>query len=248
MEGQGCWGSHAIAKLGNLALMGTQESLKCEPKDLANMIVNPLTVYGMLDLCKGKLSLVGHKAALQTASMSDVGNFFRKKCLEENYPLINIVRRAEQIEEIKAEGSPYVLNSEDPLFCKNLRELSNELKATIGFECVAGETTGKVFNSLPEKSTLYVYGSLSLKMISEIHPSELIFKQKSIQGFHLIHNFLKDKKVKDFEGELREDFKKGLLRTRYQKVVTLQNLDESLADYASSLGKGKLLIDLMSKT
>lgn len=179
--------------------------------------------------------------------MSDVGKFLRKKCLERGIPLINIVRQSEQVDKIKAEGSPYVLNSNDPLFTKNLRELAHELGATIAFECVAGETTGKVFNSLPERGGVYVYGSLSLKMISEIHPSELIFKQKTIQGFHLVNSFLKNRRVSDFEEELKADFKKGMLGSKYQKIVTLKELDESLAEYSSSLGNGKLLINLMSK-
>lgn len=178
--------------------------------------------------------------------MSDVGKFMRKKCLERKFPIIHIVRQQEQVDKIRSEGTDLVLNSEDPLFQKKLREMAEEIKATIAFECVAGDLTGKVFNQMPDRSTLYLYGSLSLKMVGEIHPVALIHRQKSIRGFHLIHNFLHDKKVSDFSQELLDDLNKGNLSTKYQKEVTLDNIEESLAEYASSLGKGKLLINLAS--
>ena len=176
--------------------------------------------------------------------MSDVGRFFRRKCAQKQIPLINIVRRAEQVEQIKAEGSPYCLNSEDSSFQRDLKALASSLGATIAFECVAGEVTGKVFNSMPPGSQLHVYGSLSLKMISEIHPSELIFSQKSIHGFHLVHSFLKDRSLADYQQELREDFSRGLICSSIQKEVQLEALDDALREYGSSLSKGKLLVKL----
>ena len=176
--------------------------------------------------------------------MSDVGKFMRKKCLERGYPLINIVRRQEQVDLIEAEGTDLVLNSEDPQFLLKLKEMAAELGATVAFECVAGDLTGKVFNQLPDRSTLHLYGSLSLKMVSDISPIALIHRQKTIKGFHLIHSFLHDKKVSDFAAALKRDLKKGYLGSHYQKEVSLTGIDEALAEYASNLGKGKLLINL----
>lgn len=178
--------------------------------------------------------------------MSDVGRFMRKKCIESKFPLIHIVRKQEQVEQIKAEGTDLVLNSEDPLFQKKLREMAGNLNATIAFECVAGDLTGKVFNQMPDRSTLYLYGSLSLKMIGEIHPVALIHNQKTIKGFHLVHNFLHNHKVSDFSKELLKDLKDGKIGSTYQKEITLENIDQALTEYASSLGKGKLLINLAS--
>lgn len=176
--------------------------------------------------------------------MSDVGRFFRKKCAEKEIPLINIVRRPEHVEQIKAEGSPFCLNSEDGGFQRDLKALAQSLGATVAFECVAGEMTGKVFNSLPFGAQVHLYGSLSLKMISEVHPSELIFRQKSIRGFHLLHNFLNSHSLAEFQEELRRDFQCGRIESRFQKEVQLEDLDAALQEYGSSLSKGKLLVKL----
>lgn len=176
--------------------------------------------------------------------MSDVGRFFRKKCAEKEIPLINVVRRAEQVEQVKAEGSPYCLNSEDGGFQRDLKALAQKLGATVAFECVAGEMTGKVLNSLPFGAEVHLFGSLSLKMISEVHPSELIFNQKSLRGFHLIHSFLRNHSLAEFERELREDFSRGLISSKFQREVQLEDLDAALQEYGSSLSKGKLLVKL----
>jgi NADPH2:quinone reductase len=176
--------------------------------------------------------------------MSDVGKFLRKKCNERNIPLINIVRKDEQVDALKKEGNKYCLNVTDPLFDKKLKDMAADLNATVAFECVAGDVTGRVFNKLPNNSTMYVYGSLSLKMISEIHPSELIFHQKQIRGFHLVHNFLHDKDLRQFNAELVSDLDKGYISTNYQKEIQLEEVDAALPEYALNLTKGKLLINL----
>lgn len=60
-------------------------------------------------------------------------------------PVINIVRRDEQIEMLKNEyGAEYVLNSTTENFDNELYELSKQLKANVALECVAGETTGRI--------------------------------------------------------------------------------------------------------
>lgn len=246
MVGQGCWSTHAMVKRDNLAVLGQAHEIGVEPRQLANLLINPLTVYGMLSLCEGTIELPGHKAAIQTAAMSDVGKFMRKKCLERGFPMIHVVRREEQVEQIKAEGTDLVLNSEDPQFEIKLREMSHQLNATIAFESVAGELTGKVLNQMPDRSAIYLYGSLSLKMVGHINPVALIHKQKVLKGFHLLHSFLHDKKVSDFSDALIQDIKKNLIASNYQKEISMDQINDELAEYAGSLGKGKLLINLVS--
>ena len=64
---------------------------------------------------------------------------------ENNIPLINVVRREEQVEFLKNEcKAEYVLNSSDPKFDDDLYELSKKLDANVAMECVAGEMCGRV--------------------------------------------------------------------------------------------------------
>ena len=64
---------------------------------------------------------------------------------EEGIPLVNIVRREEQVELLKKEyGAQYVLNSSNANFDDELYALSKELGCNVGLECVAGDMPGRV--------------------------------------------------------------------------------------------------------
>jgi len=64
---------------------------------------------------------------------------------ENSIPMINVVRREEQVELLKKEnGAEHVLNSSDPNFDKEFYELSKSLNCNVALECVAGETTGRI--------------------------------------------------------------------------------------------------------
>ena len=58
----------------------------------------------------------GHKAAIHTAGSSALGRMLIRYFKHKGIKLINIVRKDEYIEELKAEGADYVLNSTAPDF------------------------------------------------------------------------------------------------------------------------------------
>lgn len=97
--------------------------------------------------------------------------------------IINVVRREDQAEILKREGAEYVLVSTDPEFSKKLSQLTNELKATIYLDAVAGQLAGQILEAMPNGSVLYNYGSLSEEPIANVGPLELIYKNKSIRGY-----------------------------------------------------------------
>lgn len=70
-------------------------------------------------------------------------------------PLINIVRREEQIKLLKEKyGAEHALNSEDTNFHKDLEELVNKLDANVAIECIAGEMPGVLLNFMPRNCVL----------------------------------------------------------------------------------------------
>ncbi len=83
-------------------------------------------------------------------------------CKKNNIPLINIVRREEQVQLLKEQHQcEYVLNSNSENFFEEFTELARNLKATALIECVGGSLTGKLMECLPSRSTVVFYGALS---------------------------------------------------------------------------------------
>ena len=58
-------------------------------------------------------------------------------------------------------GAEYVLNSTSETFDKDLYALSKKLDANVALECVAGEMTGRILQTLANGGVLISYGQLS---------------------------------------------------------------------------------------
>jgi NADPH2:quinone reductase len=81
---------------------------------------------------------------------------------ENNIPLINVVRRDEQIDLLKEKyQAEYVLNSEKDGFVEELTALSRKLGANVCLECVAGDLPGKIAAALCKNGIIISYGQLS---------------------------------------------------------------------------------------
>ncbi|MBN85598.1 MAG: hypothetical protein CMD56_07730 [Gammaproteobacteria bacterium] len=60
----------------------------------ASCFVNPLTVLGMV----GTMRLEGHTGLAHTAAASNLGQMLVKLCVNEDVPLVNVVRKQEHVE------------------------------------------------------------------------------------------------------------------------------------------------------
>jgi NADPH2:quinone reductase len=100
----------------------------------ASSFVNPLTALGMVETMRRE----GHSALVHTAAASNLGQMLAKLCLEDKVPLVNIVRKPEQEEILRAIGTEHVLNSTSPTFMDDLIAALQETEATLAFDAVGG--------------------------------------------------------------------------------------------------------------
>ena len=154
--------------------------------------------------------------------------------------MINIVRRKEQEDILRKEdGAEFTLNSEDPDFEEQLKKLSTQLKATCCFEAVGGELTGKCLRNMPPKSTVYVYGFLSMQQIV-VDPRDL-FEEKVVTGFWLTAVIRTKSLLSTIMSinTLRSHLK-TTLRTEIEGEYALEEVAEAVEEYKKS--KKKVLI------
>src|SRR5260370_9106876 len=78
----------------------------------APLLVNPLTAWALMNEARRG----GHKAVVQTAAASALGKMVIRLGQKFSLPVINIVRRAEQVEALRAIGAVHVLNSRESGF------------------------------------------------------------------------------------------------------------------------------------
>ena len=163
---------------------------------------------------------------------------------QENFPLINVVCRAAQVDLLKSLGAQYVLNSADDDFAEHLKDTCVRLGATAAFEAVAGDLTGIVLNAMPPKSTVYVYGALSEEACGNIDPIEIIFQEKAITGFYL-STWLREcwsLSILRAADRVQRMFIDGRIEAAVQRKVGLADVSDGLKQYVEHMTEGKVLI------
>lgn len=102
----------------------------------AACFVNPLTTLGMVETMR----LEGHTALVHTAAASNLGQMLVKLCAEDGVPLVNIVRRQEQVDLLRELGAEHVRNPSDDDFAASLADAVSTTDATIAFDATGGGT------------------------------------------------------------------------------------------------------------
>jgi NADPH2:quinone reductase len=94
-------------------------SKRVEMEQGATMLVNPLTAWALVhEARRGE-----HRAAVQTAAASALGKMVIRLGQKFGLPVVNVVRRVEQMELLRGMGAKHVLNSSDPGFDDELPRL-----------------------------------------------------------------------------------------------------------------------------
>lgn len=100
----------------------------------ASCFVNPLTALGMVETMKRE----GHSALVHTAAASNLGQMLNRICLQDKVGLVNIVRKQDQVDLLKAQGAKWVCNTESPEFMAELTEALAATGATLAFDAIGG--------------------------------------------------------------------------------------------------------------
>jgi len=120
------------------------------PAQGASWFVNPLTSLGMVETMR----LEGHSALVHTAAASNLGQMLQKVCLADEVPLVNIVRKAEQVALLRGMGASHVCNSSEPTFMKDLTDALIATGATLTLDAISlygKQATGEKYPINPNK-------------------------------------------------------------------------------------------------
>ncbi len=203
----------------------------------ATLIVNPLTALAFFDIAKrGK-----HAAIVSNAAASALGRMILRLGQTRNIPVINIVRRPEQVELLRSLGGEYVLNSHDADFEARLRTLSYRLKATLILDPVAGDQTRRLLEAAPPGSKALVYGSLSGQKL-EITRQNASDRDKRVSGFYL-PDWIAKKNILQVLWDMQRVQRLAAkeLQTTIQKHFPLSAVQQAIKQYQANPTAGKVL-------
>jgi len=236
----GTWREAVAVKASDLIEVPSE----IDPVHAATLKINPLTAWRLLH---GYVDLNRGDWVIQNAANSAAGRAVIQIAHELGFKTVNIVRRAELIEELRAEGGDVVLvDGESPSRSGTLRD---EVKAStngaairLGLNSVGGDSALRVANCLAFGGTLVSFGAMSLQPL-KIPTGLFIFKDLRFRGIWINHwydNATMSERMAAFN-PLFEMAKRGLVRTPVEKSYAIDEARAAVAHAMQNKRRGKIV-------
>ena len=181
------------AEGGNWADFNAVPANRCVPvpgdlalPQAAMFFVNPATAY----VLTAKVLAVPKGAwLLQTAAGSSLGRMVIALGKHRGFKTVNVVRRAEQADELRAAGADAVVvfdvNGDDPADLRDrVEEATGGADVRHALDCVAGATGGAAAGCLAAGGRLVCFGTLSGEPLA-VPARRLLFDGTRVEGFWL---------------------------------------------------------------
>ena len=211
-----------------------------EPVYAAMLKINPMTAWRLLhdyvDLEKGNW-------LIQNAANSAAGRAVIQIAHELGYKTVNVVRRAELIDELHAEGGDVVLVDGENLR-DQVKAATSGAPIRLGLNAVGGESALRLANCLAPGSTLVTFGAMSLQPL-KIPNGLLIFKDLRFRGIWInkwYDNATMQERMDAFR-PLFEMAKRGLLKTKVEKAYTLSEAKAAVTHAGQGKRSGKIIFE-----
>ena len=219
------------------ALVELPEGL--DPLQAAMLTVNPATAWRMLH---DFVPLQPGDWIVQNAANSGVGRSVIQLAKALGLRTLNVVRRAELIDELRVSGADVVV-TEDTNLRVEASALCGGVLPRLGLNAVGGASALNVANALGAGSPHVTYGAMGRQPL-KIPNGLLIFKNISFRGF-----WLRRWKETASRAEVRSTYETlaaylaaGVLHTPVHKVFPLDQALEAISEASQEKRTGKVLL------
>jgi mitochondrial enoyl-[acyl-carrier protein] reductase / trans-2-enoyl-CoA reductase len=219
-------------------LVGVPEGI--EPVQAAMLKINSLTAWRLLhdyvDLQKGDW-------LIQNAANSAAGRDVIQIAHELGYQTVNVVRRPELVDELRAEGGDVVLVDGDNLR-EEVKSATGGASIRLGLNSVGGDSALRLANCLAPGGSLVSFGAMSLQPL-KIPTGLLIFKDLRFRGIW-INKWYDNATPSERMGTFRPLFdmvRRGVLKTKVEKAYPLGEVKAAVAHAAQGKRSGKIVFE-----
>jgi trans-2-enoyl-CoA reductase len=235
LPGPGAWRERVVCNASSLFALPTG----VDPRQLAMLRVNPPTAYLMLHQYVAPEP--GHWV-VQNAANSGVGRLVVELAREIGMKSINVVRRPELVEPLRAAGADVVV-LDGPNLAARVRDEIGEGTVPLALDAVGGAATQRLARCLTDGGTVVNYGILSGEP-SVIDGRELIFRGVTLTGFWLRRWFAQTppQEIAATYRRLASKLADGALVVAVEEVYPLTRLKEAVAHAARGGRSGKILV------
>ncbi len=233
----GTWAEYTVTKARQVIPVPDDIS----DEQAATFFVNPATVVVMIH---DVLKITRGAWLLQSAAGGELGKMVIRLGFKSAFRTINVVRRREQVDELKKLGADHVIVESDGPIPEQVRKLVPE-GVRYAIDPVGGEVGAQVIASLAQGGRCLLYGSLTDDPVW-VHPRLAIGNDLRIEGFWLGAWARKQSALTMLKlfRRVRSLMREGVLQTQFSATYPLEDVKKAV-EHAAAPGKGgKVLLKI----
>jgi mitochondrial enoyl-[acyl-carrier protein] reductase / trans-2-enoyl-CoA reductase len=232
----GTWREACAVKVEELVVVPSE----VDPVQAAMLKINPLTAWRLLH---GYVDLKAGDWVIQNAANSAAGRAVIQIAHALGYKTVNVVRREELIQELRAEGGDVVLIDGENLR-DEVKKATEGAPIRLGLNAVGGESALRLMNCLAASGTLVTFGAMSLQPL-KIPNGLLIFKDLRFRGIW-INKWYDNARPAELMAAFNPIFEmagRGLLQTKVEKSYPLNEIKAAVEHAARAQRGGKIVFE-----
>ena len=229
------WSEYKVAKASEVIAFPRGADVK----QLACLKVNPASAAVLL---KHFVDLKPGDWFIQNAANSAVGRAAIEIAHAKGIKSVNVVRRDDVVEELKAIGADVVLVDGDDLATR-VTAATDNAKIKLATECIGGAATGRLAECLSSGGTLVVYGAMSGEGLT-LNQVPFIFHDIAVRGFWLTREMSKmpPDEVRTLFKDLGQLLASGALSTTIDEVFSADKIKDAVTRASEGGRSGKVLV------
>lgn len=233
----GTWQEYLVLPAGSLIPIPAEIT----DEQAAMLVVNPTSAYLMLQEI---LHVEPGEWVLQNAANSAVGHFVIELCRHFGYRSINIVRRLDVVEELRAAGADEVICETDEDVASRVKDITGGKGARHALDSVGGQSGSRLLTLLAPYGTLVVFGRIGGVPDLTVDSGRLLFGDQTIRGFWLTNWFRRasPEQVGGLLKTLVGLVASGVLHAPVEARYDLADIKQAVAAAQSRARRGKILI------
>jgi trans-2-enoyl-CoA reductase len=232
----GTWREACAVKGSELVIVPSE----IDPVQAAMLKINPLTAWRLLH---GYVELKTGDWVIQNAANSGAGRAVIQIAHKLGYKTVNVVRRKELIDELRADGGDVVLIDGENLR-DEVKKATGGAPIRLGLNAVGGESALRLMNCLAASGTLVTFGAMSLQPL-KIPNGLLIFKDLRFRGIWInkwYDNASQAERMAAFN-PIFEMAGRGLLQTKVEKSYRLSEAKAAVEHATRAQRDGKIIFE-----
>lgn len=234
---RGLWREIVQGPAGGLAALPADADIL----QLSMLRANPATAWLML---KEYVTLEPGDWVIQNAANSAVGRHVIRLAKSQGWKTVNVVRRAELVDELTALGADAVLVESEDLD-KRVRAATGRSMPKLGIDAVGGVSIQRLARATAEGGVVVNYGLLSGDPLM-IDARETVFRDITLRGFWLAPWFGRTdpREIAATYAFLGRKMAEGLLDIPVEATYPLEQVKEAVAHAGRDGRNGKVIITM----